>query len=59
MNWLHILTNMKSFKFFLVSYRRTKTVCFRAENSVKAREIIARDYPEWGVSMFWNEWPEK
>ena len=47
------------FRFYLVKWEnKSKTVMVTAGDSIQARRMVADEYPEWSVSMFWPVWPQ-
>jgi len=48
----------KRFTFYLVKWEnKKKTLIVSAADSVQARRMVADEYPDWAVSMFWPCWP--
>lgn len=48
----------KTFVFHLIKYlNKTKRIEISAHDSIRARELVAENFPDWQVSMFWVKWP--
>jgi hypothetical protein len=51
---------MKTYTAYLVRWKnRNKEIHFSAINSTAALKHIADNYPDWQISMFWMDWPQK